>query len=295
MIHSRLVDFLNKHTILQGMLCVLPIVFCITYMIAFFVDFSTIYGTAVENNSVVESTTNSENLIEVNTYEVKKDKYFVNLVINEKHEIDNGTSYLYGVYYLNEDWLKVILPKNEVILVPHTEFKFIDSIRVAKDNIIKIKIEDEEYNGLGTLLFRVYSTSEDGKYQIDVDDGNYSFITEIDNLKKEKDKYIYHVKYGKTIEANDLAYCYNHFNNGKTYYDVRVNQCIKDLDDEVIKTFIRESNLVLFLIGMIGYLIVLCYFKTRTNLKLINRKILIVNTIVIGLLPILFYIPRIII
>lgn len=258
---------------------------------AFFIDYSNVYGAAIQNTTYAESTTNSETLVETKTSDKKGNIYATAIAINERYSFKTNTNYLMAVYVVNENWLKIIIPNKDVIIVPVESFDFIDNLSISEEGIT-FKIEEVTYSALDTLLFKVYKSSEDDKYTIDLGTEETTLEEEIKGLSKSSTgKYTYHAQYSKTVDATDLAYCYNHFNDGKTYYDVRTNQCLRDFGKEGIKDFLRQSNIMLFIVSMIGYIVLLLYFYNRKELKLVTKKILIVDGISIMLVILLLFIP----
>ena len=65
MIRFRFFNFLNRHSFLQTIFCLLPIAFSIIYIYAYMTDFSNVYGSAVANTEYLKSSTYSETLVPV--------------------------------------------------------------------------------------------------------------------------------------------------------------------------------------------------------------------------------------
>lgn len=293
MIHSRLISFINRHSILQGIFVLMPIVFCIVYFFAFLADYANIYGAAVDNTKYVKSLTNSDNLVEVKTNDLSKDlsKYITTIAINKRYKIQATTSYIMGVYYVDKDWLRIIAPNTEDIIVPANEFDFIKDLKKNKDGTITFKIDGEKYTGFDTQLFTVYDKDRDNKtYELNLENGMVVFDKKINQLSYCTDKYVYHASYSNVVTSKELVYSYRYFKDKKTYFDIRTKQCIKDLDISALKEFYNASNIWLFIVSMIGYYALLMYFYKTKELKLVTKKILILNGIGIISIPFLFII-----
>lgn len=293
MIHSRLISFINRHSILQGIFVLLPIVFCIVYFFAFLADYANIYGSAVENTKYVKSLTNSDNLVEVKTNDLAKDssEYITTIAINKRYTFTSTTSYIMGVYYVDKDWLRIIAPNTEDIIVPTNEFDFIKDLKRKKDGTITFKIDGEKYTGFDTQLFTVYDKDRDNKkYELSLENGMVTLDKKINQLSYSTEKYVYHASYSNVVTSKELVYSYRYFNDKKTYFDIRTKQCIKDLDISALKEFYNASNIWLFIVSMIAYFALLLYFYKTKELKLVTKKILIVNGIGIVCIPFLFII-----
>ena len=128
MIRFRFFNFLNRHSFLQTIFCLLPIAFSIIYIYAYMTDFSNVYGSAVANTEYLKSSTYSETLVPVESI-TKADKgYDVDIKISERKNINTTTSYLMSVYYYDDNWLKVIFQNQEYVYVPSNTFKFLTDV-----------------------------------------------------------------------------------------------------------------------------------------------------------------------
>ena len=297
MIRFRFFNFLNRHSFLQTIFCLLPIAFSIIYIYAYMTDFSNVYGSAVANTEYLKSSTYSETLVPVESI-TKTDKgYDVDIKISERKNINTTTSYLMSVYYYDDNWLKVIFQNQEYVYVPSNTFKFLTDINKSKDGIT-FNLSDKRYKAFDKLIFKVYTideaSSKKDKFLLDIGESGDTVVKKIKSVSLSTGTYSYHVNYKKTVSAQDLVFCIDHFKGKEkdnTYYDIRTTQCIKELTGTEIRDFINRSNIYMFMISMMFYIGVLAVINQKKLLNLLNKRIIIVNVIGFLVLPLLFIIP----
>lgn len=297
MIRFRFFSFLNRHSFLQTIFCLLPIAFSIIYIYAYMTDFSSVYGSAVANTEYLKSSTYSETLVPVETI-TKTDKgYDASIKISERKNFNTTTTYLLSVYYYDDNWLKVIFQNQEFVYVPSNSFKFLTDINKSKDEIT-FNISDMKYKAFDKLLFKIYTLDEKktkaNKFLLDIGESGATAVQKVKDISFSTGTYSYHVNYKKRVSAQDLVFCLNHFKDKEKdniYYDIRTTQCIKELTGTEIKDFINRSNIYMFMTSMLLYIAVLAIINQKKLLNLLNKRIIIVNAIGFLVLPLLFIIP----
>ena len=284
MIHSILVEKLNKYKFIQFLFLFLPILLIVIYSYFYIIDVLNVTGAIAHNDEVVDENI-SDNLKEVVDYKQYNDNTY-SVTINGSEEVEMEVTKGDPIYYVNvidENWFRLSTDGSDHKTYS-SECELIDTIKKRGSNLVyTIKGSDKEYTIAPDSLLATVSVAEDGGFLIEY--SNSDITPEVTDQLKTLDieletdngyRLVFHDGYDLELKDMEVNFA-TVLPTDNIYYDEDSKTFIKNISSDFAMNFIFGSKIFTILISTLFYLLLLILVWTKKELNLLNKWVLICN------------------
>lgn len=290
MIRLTLVNFLNRHKVLQLVAGLLPVILITVYLFAFMYDVVNLLGVFEYNNKVTKTDMDSGRIKEVDLFEESEDGSYTAIMSGEDSvEVDVGIGdIIYSMHLVSDSWYYVLTETGKKL---YTTEQSLFGVVANEGNTYTISVGDDSFVTEGNTRVCDVVLADDGNYSIEFAGGSIpsksvEYLSTLQVVFKNKDKYrmLISTSYEKSFEDITLNLCTNLPTNN-VYYNELSNSFVKNVSEDFFKIFILGSNILVVVASMVVYCILLAFTMRRSDLVILKHKeILMINIFAVILL-----------
>lgn len=298
MIHSVLLEWLERHKYIQMIIGFLPIIFLISYIGFYMYDLSGSVAIINYNDKLVQSDMDAGNVREVDVFEENEDgTYSINTTGEDSYEVSVAFGEpIYYIYITAPNWYRIITVDGDILYQAYCDL--FDNVEESDTGII-VTVDDKTYEVSKTDVAATVSLAEDGSYEIDygVVSKTVDALNTLEVELKNGDEYRILVKssYTKVVDDITLNFC-SSLPTDNIYYDESNDSYVKNISSDYAKIFMLNSNILVVAFSMLLYFALLLIIRRENKLSILNyNSVMYSNLFAIALLPLLAIVTELLI
>lgn len=292
MIHSRLVNFLNKFKFIQVIFSVLPALLIIFFIFFYMLDLSSLVKVLDYNDNVVSINYKAGTIYEASEIYEANDSYIIDFIGLDKKVINTESSkFICSVECYDTKLSRLIFEDGSHMDV--FNFSLLESISLSENsNEFIISIQGVDYTfKRGDEILKI-ALNDTGTYNVIINSNDTSFsLDDIYGIRAiSKNEIEVTSDFSMTFDDLNLNYTTS-LPNDSVYVDLDNSSLLKNVSKDFAKNFILSSNIVVVFGSALVFIILLAICFKKKELCILGTKyplvINIFSLLVLGFLVIL--------
>lgn len=273
MIHSRLVNFLNRFKFIQVIFSVLPASLIIFFIFFYMLDLSSLVKVLNYNDNVVNVNYKAGTIYEASKIYEDDDSYLIDFIGSDKKVINTDSSkFICSVECCDDKYSKLVFEDGYCMYI--FNFSLFESVRPSEsDNEYVITIQGVDYTFKhGDEVLKI-SLNDAGTYNVVIgsDDKNFNLDSIYGIRAVSKNEIEVTSDFSMKFDNLNLNYTTS-LPNDSVYVDLDNSSLLKNVSKDFIKNFILGSNIVLVFGSALVFIVLLAVCFKKKELCILGTK-----------------------